>query len=127
MPVQKNVVGDQPLVRVLAGQVVCLHCRVEVYHAVISNDGVGSRTNDMEGMFAPTVVLAGPFDDQILEHQIRRPNMKAFGQRNPESDFTRSNGEEHYGATESARASELNRSSRRLRGSWWRLSSRSRG
>src|SRR3546814_9168664 len=50
MPVQKNVVGDQPLVRVLAGQVVCLHCRVEVYHAVISNDGVGSRTNDMEGM-----------------------------------------------------------------------------
>src|SRR3546814_19372729 len=62
--VQKNVVGDQPLVRVLAGQVVCLHCRVEVYHAVISNDGVGSRTNDMEGMFAPTVVLAGAFEDR---------------------------------------------------------------
>src|SRR3546814_9231302 len=118
MPVQKNVVGDQPLVRVLAGQVVCLHCRVEVYHAVISNDGVGSRTNDMEGMFAPTVVLAGAFDDQILEHPIRRPNMKAFGQRKPESDFTRSNGADDYGATESARASDLNRSSRELVGAW---------
>src|SRR3546814_5718271 len=95
--VQKNVVGDQPLVRVLAGQVVCLHCRVEVYHAVISNDGVGSRTNDMEGMFAPTVVPAGAFDDQILEHPIRRPNMKAFGQRKPESDYTRSKAADEIG------------------------------
>src|SRR3546814_6789268 len=107
MPVQKNVVGDQPLVRVLAGQVVCLHCRVEVYHAVISNDGVGSRTNDMEGMFAPTVVLAGAFDDQILEHPIRRPNMKAFGPRKPESDFTRSNGADDYGARSEEHTSEL--------------------
>src|SRR3546814_12779811 len=97
MPVRKNVVGDQPLVRVLAGQVVCLHCRVEVYHAVISNDGVGRRTNDMEGMFAPTVVLAGAFDDQILEHPIRRTNMKAFSQRKKESGLTWRNGAEDHG------------------------------
>src|SRR3546814_13467773 len=116
MPVQKNVVGDQPLVRVLAGQVVCLHCRVEVYHAVISNDGVGSRTNDMEGMFAPTVVLAGAFDDKILEHPIRRPNMKAFGQRKQYRDLNRSNGADDSGATEVARGGDLTRSARKLGG-----------
>src|SRR3546814_11255524 len=81
----------------------------------------------MEGMFAPTVVLAGAFDDQILEHPIRRPNMKAFGQRKPESDFTRSNGADDYGATESARASDLNRSSRELVGAWCELDRGSRG
>src|SRR3546814_1886555 len=53
--------------------------------------------------------------------------MKAFGQRKPESDFTRSNGADDYGATESARASDLNRSSRELVGAWCELDRGSRG
>src|SRR3546814_13571161 len=40
MPVQKNVVGEQPLVRVLRGTVGCLHCRVAYYNAVFYITGV---------------------------------------------------------------------------------------
>src|SRR3546814_16113287 len=85
------------------------------------------RISDWSSDVCSSDLLAGAFDDQILEHPIRRPNMKAFGQRKPESDFTRSNGADDYGATESARASDLNRSSRELVGAWCELDRGSRG